>query len=107
MCIKLIFVDDPIYVSLESRPLGPGINAAESLSLSCQASGGTGVYSYRWSSNCIGDCFLSNRNAVTQTITRDGVRSADSGVYICVVTDNAGNNGSNYTEVQLVGKSYI
>lgn len=87
-----------------SRPLGPDVNAAESLSLSCQASGGSGVYNYQWTSDCAGDCFLNNRNAFTQDITHDGVRSADTGVYTCTVADDAGNNGSNSAEFQVVGK---
>lgn len=93
-------------MSLESRPLGPEINAAEFLSLSCQASGGTGVYTYQWTSNCVGDCFLNNRNVATQTVIRNGVRSADSGLYTCTVTDSAGNNGSNTTEIQVIGKQF-
>ena len=88
---------------LTSRPLGPDINAAEMLSLSCQASGGTGVYSYQWSSSCMGGCFLSGRNVITPTITRDAARSADSGFYTCTVTDNAGNNGSDSTEIEVTG----
>ena len=103
LCLFLSILDDPISVNLVSRPSGLDINAAESLSLTCQASGGTGAYSYRWSSNCTGNCFLSSGNVVTQTVTRDPVRSADSGFYTCRVTDNAGNNGSNSTQIQVIG----
>ncbi len=95
--------DDPISVNLVTRPLGPEITAAEVLSISCQASGGTGTYNYQWSSTCTGNCFLNSRNVITQTITRDAVRSADSGLYTCTVTDNAGNNGTNSTEIQIIG----
>ncbi len=98
-----IVTGDPISVSIISRPMGPEVNAAESLSLRCQGSGGTGVYDYQWSSTCTGDCFLSNGNVITQTVTREAVRSADSGIYTCTVTDHAGNNGSNSTEVEVTG----
>ena len=101
--IFLSILDDPISVNIVSRPSGPDINAAETLSLTCQASGGTGAYSYQWSSNCTGNCFLSSGNVVTQTVTHDPVRSADSGFYTCRVTDNAGNNGSNSTQIQVIG----
>lgn len=95
---------DDLSVFIASMPVGPYINAAEFLFLTCQATGGTGVYTYQWSSNCTGNCILNNINPITQTITRDAVRSTDSGLYTCTVTDNAGNNGSDSTQVQVVGK---
>lgn len=36
-------------------------------------------------------------------VARDAARSADSGLYSCTVTDNAGNNGTNSTQVEVVG----
>lgn len=102
--INALVLDDPLSVSILSRPQGPEVNAAESLSLSCQASGGTGVYNYQWSSTCNGNCILSTSNLAAQTITRDAARSADSGIYTCTVIDNAGNNGSNSTEIQITGE---
>lgn len=96
-------VDDPISVSIETSPEGPEINAASALSLRCLASGGTGAYSYQWNSTCAGDCLLSGVNANMNTLSRDAVRSADSGLYTCTVTDNAGNNGTNSTQIQVTG----
>ena len=92
---------DDLSVSVASMPVGPDINAAEFFSLTCQATGGTGVYTYQWSSK---NCFLNNINPITQTIARDALRSTDSGLYTCTVTDNAGNNGSDSTQVQVIGK---
>lgn len=92
-------------MSIVRSPPAPEVTAAESLSLSCQASGGTGVYSYRWSSTCTGNCILSGDNMAAQTITRDAARAADSGVYTCEVMDHAGNNGTNSTEITIVGKT--
>ena len=83
--------------------MGSEVNAAESFSLSCLASGGTGVYSYQWSSTCTGGCFLNVGSVTASTVTRDAARSADSGVYTCAVTDNVGNVGTNSTELQVVG----
>ena len=98
---------DDLSVAIVSTPLGPDINAAESFSLTCQASGGTGLYNYQWLSNCTGNCFLNNINPITQTITRDALRSTDSGIYTCTVTDNAGNNGSDSTQIQVVGEAHV
>ena len=102
--ISLLTAADDLSVSVASVPVGPDINAAEFFSLTCQATGGTGVYTYQWSSNCTGNCFLNNINPITQTITRDALRSTDSGLYTCTVTDNAGNNGSDFTQAQVIGK---
>ena len=90
-------------MTIASRPMSSEVNVAESLSLSCVAIGGTGVYSYQWMSTCTGDCFLNSRNQMASAINRDAARSADSGTYTCTVTDNAGNTGTNSTEVQVVG----
>ena len=93
-------------MTIVSSPEGPNFEAAESLSLTCQALGGTGVYTYQWSSNCTGNCVLNEVNPISQIIARDALRSADSGLYSCMVTDNAGNNGSDFTQVQVVGEIY-
>lgn len=85
----------------------PTVRAAETFSLSCQASGGTGMFSYQWSSTCTGNCLLSVNNVAAQTITRDAARSADSGIYTCTVVDNVGNYGSNSIEIEVVGKIMI
>lgn len=87
--------------------MGTEVNAAEPLSLRCVASGGTGVYSYQWTSTCTGDCFLNSGNQFASAISRGAARSADSGTHTCTVTDNAGNNGTNFTEVQVVGMILI
>lgn len=102
--ISLYTVGDPLSVSILSTPLGPEISAAEPFSLSCHASGGTGVYNYQWSSTCTGNCVLSDSNMAAQTISHNAARSADSGVYTCTVNDNAGNDGTNSTEIQVTGK---
>lgn len=89
---------------LVSQPVGPEVSAAEFLSLNCLASGGTGVYTYQWTSTCSGSCLLNSGNSITPTLTRDAARSADTGTYTCTVSDNAGNSGTNSTDVNVVGK---
>jgi hypothetical protein len=100
----LVAADDPISVDLVSVPAGPEVNAAMFLSLTCQASGGTGIYTYQWSSTCASGCFLDSVNVLTRMVMRDAARATDSGDYTCVATDNAGNSGTNSIEIQVVGK---
>ena len=104
--LMLMFAAESLDVTIVSVPDGPEIGAAKLLTLTCEAIGGTGVYTYLWSSTCSGSCFLNNNNQNSHVITRDALRSVDSGVYTCIVTDNAGNVGSNSTDVQVVGKTY-
>ena len=99
--------DNPISVTIASIPAGPEINAAESLTVTCQASGGTGTYNYQWSSTCTGGCFLNSGSTMTSSVTRNAARSSDSGLYTCTVTDNAGNSGTNSTEIEVVGMYYV
>ena len=94
-------------MTIVSAPAGPEIRAAESVTFTCQATGGTGMYFYLWSSTCTGSCFLSNDGQISHVITRDALRSVDSGVYTCSVTDNAGNSGSNSTDLEVISKMYI
>ena len=65
------------------------------------------MYSYLWFSTCTGNCFLNSNSRMSRVITRNALRSVDSGVYTCSVTDNAGNSGSNSTEVEVIGKIYL
>ncbi len=90
-------------MQLLSTPVGPEINAAEVFTLSCMASGGTGVYSYLWNSTCTGNCFLTMANQASSILVRDAARSSDSGTYMCSVTDNAENAGVNTTILQVTG----
>ena len=91
-------------MTVVSVPDEQEIRAAESVTFTCQATGGTGMYSYLWSSTCTRNCFLNSNNQNSHMITRDGLRSVDSGIYTCSVIDNAGNSGSNSTEIEVVGK---
>ena len=94
-------------MTIVSVPDGPEIRAAESVTFTCQATGGTGMYSYLWSSTCTGNCFLNSDSQISHMITCDALRSVDSGIYTCSATDNAGNSGSNSTELEVIGKMYL
>ena len=90
-------------VAVISSLSGVEQNVAESLTLTCQAEGGTGIYSYQWSSDCTGDCFVTSQD--TQTIAQDALHSTDSGNHTCTVTDSAGNAGSVTIQIQTGGTS--
>ena len=68
------------------------VNAAEPITLTCEASGGVGDYQYYWTSNCTGECFVKWQTA--QSVSRNAARSIDSGLHTCTATDSVGNTGS-------------
>lgn len=90
--------------------------AASQLMLSCQVTGATGTLTYSWSSTCSGDCFFLSAMAAGQNIStldrgdqssqhNNFLRSSDSGVYTCEVTDGgSGAVGRASREVQVVGE---
>ena len=88
-------------MTVVSTPIGPEITAARTLSFRCDVIGGTGVYQYQWSSNCSHDCFVNSQT--TQSVVQDALHSTDSGIYTCVVMDDAGNSGSDSVSITVVG----
>ena len=92
-----------LNVTVMSSLSGVEQNVAESLTLTCQAEGGTGIYTYQWSSDCTGDCFVTNQDA--QRVSRDALHSIDSGNHTCTVTDSAGNAGNDTIHIQTGGLS--
>ena len=100
---RLYFSAYELDVSVVSIPDGPQISAASSLALTCQVVGGSGVYFYQWSSTCTLDCFIAGQT--TQSVTRDALRSTDSGNHTCAVSDDAGNSGSHSVLVSVTGKT--
>ena len=85
-----------------SVPSDSQVPAGSSLSLTCQAFEGSGVYTYQWFSNCSGDCLISGQ--MVQSVNRDAVRSTDSGNHTCSVVDDAGNSGSSSVFISITGK---
>ena len=84
-----------------SNAPGLQVNAATSLTLTCEVVGGSGAYSFLWSSNCTGSCFVSGQT--TQSIVRSGVMSTDSGNHSCWVMDDAGNAGGGSITITVTG----
>lgn len=91
-----------LYVAVQSNHPGQDITPAETLILTCQVEGGTGYYSYQWSSNCSGNCFVTNQTSMT--VVREGLRSTDSGNHTCTVDDDAGNSGDGSVLINVKGK---
>ena len=91
----------PLDVNVTSSPAGPDVNAAESLTLTCEVTGGTEEYSYQWSSNCTGNCFLTSQT--TMSVSQEALQSIDSGNHTCAVMDSAGNTGSGSTIINTQG----
>ena len=98
---------DQISIMVTRNPAEPEVNAAQSFVLSCIAGGGTGVYTYQWTSTCSGGCVLNTGNQASAMLVRNAARSADSGTYTCSVSDNAGNIGSNTSSFQVTGKHFF
>ncbi len=81
----------------------PNYRPATSVSLRCDATGTNGNVTYRWSSTCVGGCFV---NGSSQTISRSYLFSYDAGYHTCVVTDGAGNTGTATTVMNIIGKHH-
>ena len=100
--ITYLFLAVNLIVEVVGTPMGPVVNAADSLTLLCRAAGGTNTYSYQWSSNCTGNCFVDGQTG--HELIRDALRSTDSGNHTCVVTDDAGNTGSESIMIGVQGR---
>ena len=78
--------------------------AASGVSLTCQVTGGSGTVMYNWTSTCTGpnrNCFVPYKE--TQTISRSGLRSTDSGNHTCTAT-HGGLCGSATIDMNVVGE---
>ena len=58
---------------------------------------------YQWSSNCSGDCFITNE--ISPTLSQSALRSVDSGEHTCLVTDTAGNTGFSTIQFTVTGEN--
>ena len=74
------------------------------MTLTCQVTGATGTVCYKWTSTCIGNCFVTGKTEQAVT-SPDGLYSSDSGTHTCTATDSVGNMGSNAIVTNVVGKS--
>ena len=97
------FLGQSLAVTVSSNPTAPHFQAATAVNLTCNVSG---VFylplSYRWTSNCTGDCFVLGR--MTSTIYQMALHAIDSGTHTCSVVDAVGNVGMATTEINVLGK---
>ena len=94
-----------LNTTIFSSPSDDIYSAATYLSLECRVSDGIEGYSYQWSSDCTGDCFVASQN--TSFISRSALHSTDSGNHTCLVVDSVGNMGSETILINVVGKYNI
>ena len=80
----------------------PNYRAASSVSLRCVVEGATGSVQYRWSSTCR-SCFASS--GYSSTISEHFLRSKDTGVHTCTVTDAIGNSGTYSEQMNIAGEN--
>lgn len=92
-----------LNVTISTVPPGLVHNAATHLVLTCQVLNAIGSYSYQWSSDCTGDCFV--RTQVSPVISRSALHSADSGNHTCTVTDSVGNSGIQTVSIDVIGNA--
>ena len=77
--------------------------AASTVTLTCRVIGGG--WTFQWSSTCTSpgsDCFVPGKT--TLAISRDTLRSTDSGNHTCTATRGIGITGSATIEMNVVGK---
>ena len=78
--------------------------AASKLTLTCQATGGSGTVMYNWTSTCTG-CFINSQTFQNQIVGRSTLQSVDSSNYTCMATDSDGGGMGNATiEIIVVGE---
>ena len=53
------------------NPTEPEVNVAQSFVLSCIAGGGTGFYTYQWTSTCSGGCVVNTGNQASAMLVRN------------------------------------
>ena len=94
-----------LNVTIAISPPGLVHDAATYLVLECQVSNAVGSYSYQWSSDCTGNCFVMSQ--ISPVISRNALRSADSGNHTCMVTDSVGNSGIQTVSIDITGKTTV
>ena len=79
--------------------------ASGGLTITCQATGGSGPVTYLWTSTCSTGCFISSATEGNEVVGRGSLQSVDSGNHTCTVTDSDGGEIGNATiEINVVGE---
>ena len=81
----------------------PNYRAGSSITLTCRVEGVTYGLTYSWSSTCTHNCFV--RGMTTQSVTRHGLRSMDSGTHTCNAADVWGHSGTATIVMNITGKA--
>ena len=76
--------------------------AASRLTITCQATGGSGTVTYLWTSTCTG-CFINSQTFQNQVIGRSSLLSVDSDTYTCMATRGS-DTGNATIEINVVGE---
>lgn len=87
---------------ITTQPLSTAACTGTSVSLTLAAAG-DGPISYQWRQNGTPIDPLLNPSAQTETLIVNSVRSADSGIYDCLVTDACGSATSGPAELSICG----
>lgn len=94
-----------LQVNISSSPVGEAgvYQAGSSVTLTCQAYGGSLPLTYVWNSTCRGNCFVLEE--ITQSVTRSALHSRDSGIHTCSVVDYVGHSGFAMIQMTVSGKT--
>ena len=92
-----------LQVNISTNPVTEtGVyQAGSSVTLTCQAYGGSLPLSYYWNSTCDGNCFTLEE--ATQSVGESALHSRDSGNHTCSVTDYVGHTGNATTQITVSG----
>ena len=92
-----------LQVNISSSPVSEAgvYQAGSSVTLTCQAYGGSLPLTYVWNSTCDGNCFVLEET--TQSVTNSAVHSRDSGSHNCSVTDYVGHSGFAVLQMSISG----
>ena len=83
-------------------PSPPYYRPASSVNFTCVAHGAIGNATYQWTTTGWENSFVHGE--IGQNVSQEILTAFDSGIHTCMVTDELGNTGSNYTEMKLFGE---
>lgn len=92
-----------LRVNISSSPVGESgvYQAGSSVTLTCQAYGGSLPLTYVWNSTCE-NCFVIE--VIMQSVTRSALHSRDSGIHTCSVVDYVGHTGFAVIQMTVSGR---
>lgn len=96
-------VGSELQVNISSTPVTNDgtYQAGSSVSLVCNAEGGTLPLTYEWNSTCDGPCFTIEKTM--QAIGKSVLHSRDTGNHTCSVEDYTGHSGNDTIQMVVTG----